>query len=41
MKPVTLTLSAFGPYREEERDLTLQYRGSANQRLIEHPGKLI
>ena len=30
-----------GPYREEERDLTLQYRGSANQRLIEHPGKLI
>ena len=30
-----------GPYLEEERDLSLRYRGSANQRLIEHPGKLI
>ena len=30
-----------GPYLEEQRDLTLLYRGSANQRLIESPGKLI
>ena len=24
-----------GPYIEEQRDLTLQYRGSANQRVID------
>ena len=30
-----------GPYLEEERDLSLRYRGSANQRLIENPGKRI
>ena len=26
-----------GPYREEERDLTLEFRGSRNQRLIDLP----
>lgn len=30
-----------GPYVEAQRDLTLQYRGSANQRLIKNPGKLL
>jgi anaerobic ribonucleoside-triphosphate reductase activating protein len=24
-----------GPYRDEERDLTLHYRGSRNQRIID------
>ncbi len=28
-----------GPYIEAQRDLTLQYRGSANQRLIYNPGR--
>lgn len=30
-----------GPYLEEQRDLTLLYRGSRNQRLIYGPGELI
>ena len=29
-----------GPYLEAERDLTLQYRGSANQRLLRLPDAL-